>query len=80
MPRRARAADEVLRLAAALQQRSEHPLARAVLDAVRTRRTCRCPRAAGRAQALPGRGVRGARWTASVVLLGSRRLMRELRR
>ena len=56
MPRRARRRDEVLRLAAALQQSSEHPLARAVLDAGARTSACRCPQAHD-AQALPGRGL-----------------------
>jgi Cu+-exporting ATPase len=66
--------DGVLRLSAALQQSSEHPLARAVMAGVRTQ-----PMAVPQAlevQALPGRGLQG-RVNGQVVLLGSTRLMHE---
>ncbi|MBN8489819.1 MAG: copper-translocating P-type ATPase [Burkholderiales bacterium] len=66
--------EAVLRLSAALQQSSEHPLARAVTAAVRTQ-----PMAVPQAlevQALPGRGLQG-RVDGQIVLLGSTRLMRE---
>jgi Cu+-exporting ATPase len=66
--------DEVLRLAAALQQSSEHPLARAVMEAVRTRQVP-VPQALD-AKALPGRGLQ-ATVDGQVVLLGSTRLMHE---
>ena len=66
--------DEVLRLSAALQQTSEHPLARAVMDAVRTRQVP-VPQARD-AKALPGRGLQ-ATVGGQVVLLGSTRLMHE---
>jgi Cu+-exporting ATPase len=51
--------DEVLRLAAALQKSSSHPLAVAVMDQVRHERLP-VPEAHD-AQALPGRGVQGCR-------------------
>jgi Cu+-exporting ATPase len=67
--------DEVLRLAAALQGHSEHPLGRAVTERARADRL-EVP-AARDVQALPGRGLE-----ASVgderLLLGSSRLLREL--
>ena len=66
--------DEVLRLSAALQQTSEHPLARAVMDAVRTRQVP-VPQVRD-AKALPGRGLQ-ATVDGQVVLLGSTRLMHE---
>ncbi|MEO6745277.1 MAG: heavy metal translocating P-type ATPase [Caldimonas sp.] len=66
--------DELLRLAAALQQSSAHPLAIAVLDRVRAEGIVVPPVA--EAKALPGRGVEGRvagqRW-----LLGSSRLLGE---
>jgi Cu+-exporting ATPase len=68
------ARDELLRLAAALQKTSEHPLARAVLDRVRDDRLT-VPDARD-AQTLPGRGIQatvhGERLT-----LGSARLLRD---
>jgi Cu+-exporting ATPase len=66
--------DELLRLAAALQQGSEHPLALAVLDAARDRGPLPPP-AAG-VTALRGLGVEG-RVDGRRLLLGSGRLMRE---
>lgn len=66
--------DEVLRLSAALQQASEHPLARAVMDAVQARQVP-VPQALD-AKALPGRGLQ-ATVDGQVVLLGSTRLMHE---
>jgi Cu+-exporting ATPase len=68
-------ADAVLRLAAAVQQTSEHPLAQAVAQAAQERGIV--PPAASEAAALPGRGVR-ARVGATTVYLGNRRLMQEL--
>ena len=66
--------DELLALAASVQQGSEHPLAKAVLAAAEDR-TLATPQAQG-FDSLPGRGV-----TASVdgrtVLIGSPRLMQE---
>ncbi|HVT98121.1 MAG TPA: heavy metal translocating P-type ATPase [Acidobacteriaceae bacterium] len=49
--------DEVLSLAAALEQRSEHPLAHAILDAA-ARRSLKIP-AADEVRALPGKGIQG---------------------
>jgi P-type Cu+ transporter len=66
---------ELLALAAALQQGSEHPLARAVLDAQAARG--RLPTPAEGITALQGRGVEGYVEGRRVVL-GSARLMREL--
>lgn len=67
--------DEVLRLSAALQKTSEHPLARAVMEVVRAEHLL-VPDAQN-AKALPGRGlegsVRGQRMS-----LGSSRMLREL--
>ncbi|MCC6756672.1 MAG: copper-translocating P-type ATPase [Arenimonas sp.] len=67
-------ADAAMRIAAALQAGSEHPLARALLQAASERGA-----AAGRAeavQALPGRGLTG-RVDGRRYWLGSARLMRE---
>lgn len=68
-------ADEVLRMAAALQRTSNHPLARAVLDAV-AERQLDTP-TAEEAQALPGRGL-SARVNGTTWWLGSSRLLQEL--
>jgi Cu+-exporting ATPase len=66
--------DELLRLAGALQRGSEHPLARAVLDACAERGIdVPAPQAS---QALSGRGVR-ARVEGRELLLGNRRLLDE---
>jgi Cu+-exporting ATPase len=67
--------DAVLRLAAAVQQYSEHPLAKAVALAARERGIV--PPAASEAAAMPGRGVR-ARLGAATVYLGNRRLLQEI--
>ncbi|MDP2005956.1 MAG: heavy metal translocating P-type ATPase [Rubrivivax sp.] len=67
--------DEVLRLAAALQKSSGHPLAVAVIDQVRHERLP-VPEA-HEAQALPGRGVQGV-VRGQTLALGSTRLLREL--
>jgi Cu+-exporting ATPase len=67
--------DEVLRLAAALQKSSSHPLALAVMDQVRHERLP-VPEAHD-AQALPGRGVQGV-VRGQTLALGSTRLLREL--
>jgi len=67
--------DAVLELAGAVQQTSEHPLAKAVVQAARERGLVPAP--ASEAAALPGRGVR-ARVGAGVVYLGNRRLMQEI--
>ena len=66
---------EVLRLSAALQSTSEHPLARAVMDKVRAERIP-VP-VAQEATALAGRGIQ-ARVDGNMFMLGSTRLMREL--
>jgi Cu+-exporting ATPase len=70
-----RSREEVLRMAAALQRTSEHPLARAVMDAVRTERLS-VPDAQ-EAKALAGRGLQ-ATVGGHEVFLGSTRLLREL--
>ena len=67
--------DEVLSLAAALQQTSEHPLARAVMARVTADRLV-VPEAL-EARALPGRGLE-ARVHGEVLVLGSGRLLHEL--
>ncbi len=67
--------DEVLRLAAALQKSSSHPLAVAVMDQVRHERLP-VPEAHD-AQALPGRGVQGV-VRGQTLALGSTRMLREL--
>ncbi|MCW3476680.1 heavy metal translocating P-type ATPase [Limobrevibacterium gyesilva] len=67
------ARDEVLRLAAALQSGSEHPLARAVLHAAAA---LEWP-AAESARALPGRGIEAV-VDGRRLVLGSRRLLDEL--
>jgi Cu+-exporting ATPase len=65
----------VLGLAAAVQRTSEHPLAKAVLQAAGERGLAL--QQASEASALPGRGVR-ARVGAARVYLGNRRLMQEI--
>ena len=67
--------DEVLRWAAALQQASEHPLARAVLDAARDAGMNLPP--AQDTQALPGRGLK-AQVEGDALALGSGRLLQEM--
>ena len=69
------ARDEVLRLAAALQKASSHPLALAVMEQVRHEHL-RVPEA-HEAQVLPGRGVQGV-VRGHTLALGSTRLLREL--
>jgi Cu+-exporting ATPase len=66
--------DDVLRLAAALQKSSSHPLAAAVMDKVREERVP-VPEARD-AKALPGRGVEGV-VQGRTLALGSTRLIRE---
>jgi Cu+-exporting ATPase len=66
--------EELLRLAAAVEQGSEHPLASAVLAAAKARGLSWPP--AGAFESITGKGVR-ARVGASDVLLGSRALMAE---
>ncbi len=67
--------DELLRLAAALQQTSQHPLAQAVLDKAQARQMV-LPEAVD-ARALPGRGIEASVEGRSL-LLGSSRLLLEL--
>ena len=67
-------ADGLLRLAAALQQHSEHPLARAVLD--RARADGLAVPAASDTRALPGRGLQG-QVDGRPLALGSSRWLRE---
>ncbi len=66
---------DVLRLAAALQQGSEHPLARAVLQAAADE-GLPLPQSAVAVTALPGRGLQGV-VDGQTVLLGSSRLLHE---
>jgi len=66
----------MLELAAALQANSEHPLARAVIDARPAGSTA--PLVAGGLQAIAGRGI-GGTVGGRVLRLGSERLMQELR-
>ncbi len=67
--------DDVLSSSAALQQKSEHPLARAVIDKVRAEQLI-VPQA-NKSQALPGRGLQ-ATVRGQTLILGSSRLLREL--
>jgi Cd2+/Zn2+-exporting ATPase len=66
--------DRILALAAAVEQRSEHPLAAAVVE--RARRAGLSPPAADGARALPGRGAEG-RVDGARIVVGSPRLFRE---
>jgi len=66
-----------LRLAAALQAGSEHPLARAVL-AAEAQRDAQPPPVATQLRALPGRGIEGI-VDGRRLVLGSTRLMKELK-
>ena len=68
-------ADDLLRLAAAVQHGSEHPLARAVMAAA-TEKALVLPGASG-VKALPGMGVQ-AEVEGATYRLGSRRLMQSL--
>ncbi|MFK8397659.1 heavy metal translocating P-type ATPase [Pseudomonas sp. BGr12] len=67
---------EALALAGALQRGSEHPLARAVLDACADRSLN--PAAAEATQALTGRGIQG-RIDGRLLALGNRRMLDEAR-
>jgi Cu+-exporting ATPase len=67
--------DELLSLTAALQSGSEHPLAKAVMQAAAERGTAVPP--ARDVRALPGRGIEGE-VAGRRLKLGSRRLMQEL--
>jgi Cu+-exporting ATPase len=69
------AADEVLRLSAALQHASEHPLARAVCQLAEHKKLV--SQAALDVHALPGRGIEG-RVGDKTLTLGSSRLIREM--
>ncbi|HJV68282.1 heavy metal translocating P-type ATPase [Ideonella sp.] len=75
LPAPGEARDEVLRLAAALQQASEHPLARAVMDALNGARLS-APEARD-TKALPGRGLEAV-VHGRTLSLGSGRLLAEL--
>jgi Cu+-exporting ATPase len=75
VPAPGQARDDVLRLSAALQKTSEHPLAHAVLEKVRMERLT-VPEAQ-EAMALPGRGLE-ATVSGQRLTLGSSRLLREL--
>jgi Cu+-exporting ATPase len=66
---------DLLRLAAALQQGSQHPLARAVMEQAAAEGVS--PPAASDAKALPGRGVQAV-VESRTLYLGSSRLMQEL--
>ncbi len=66
---------DVLRLAAALQRGSEHPLAKAVLDAAQARGIAAA--LAQEVRALAGRGIRGS-INGETLHLGSSRLLEEL--
>jgi Cu+-exporting ATPase len=70
-----RSDEQALALAWAVQQYSDHPLARAVADAARAQGLALAPAQA--AEALPGRGVK-ASVDGAIVFLGNRRLMGEL--
>jgi Cu+-exporting ATPase len=70
-----RSDEQALALAWAVQQYSDHPLARAVADAARARGLALAPAQA--AEALPGRGVQ-ASVGGIAIRLGNRRLMGEL--
>jgi Cu+-exporting ATPase len=74
LPAAGQSRDDVLRFAASLQQTSDHPLARAVMEKVREGRLP-VPSATD-AQALPGRGLE-ARVEGHSIVLGSSRLLRE---
>jgi Cu+-exporting ATPase len=65
-----RSPDEVLRLAATAEQRSEHPLARVILDAAKSQQLALDD--AGEFQAHPGAGV-----SAGSILVGTARLLEE---
>jgi P-type Cu+ transporter len=67
---------EVLRMAVSLEQRSEHPLARAILKAAEERGIVAPP--AEEVRAIPGQGVQGL-LNGMRVAVGNAALMRELR-
>lgn len=68
-------AEDMLRLAAAVQQGSEHPLARAVINEAAIKKI-QIPKSVN-AKALPGRGMQ-AQAEGATLYLGSQRLMQEL--
>ena len=74
MPQSGRDESEVLRLAAAIETGSEHPLGEAIVRAA-AHRQLSLPKLSDFA-ALPGRGIRGTA-EGHAVLLGNRRLFRE---
>ncbi|MCC9078691.1 cadmium-translocating P-type ATPase [Litorilinea aerophila] len=67
--------EEVLRLAAAVEQQSSHPLAQAVVEAARSR-GLEIPNGEA-VENLPGRGIRG-HVQGEPVLVGSQRLLQEM--
>ncbi|HEX4064592.1 MAG TPA: heavy metal translocating P-type ATPase [Acidobacteriaceae bacterium] len=67
--------DEVLRLAAALEQRSEHPLAKAILSEAKERHIS--PPPAEDVRAIPGKGIQG-RVNGAQVAAGNAALMEDL--
>lgn len=67
--------EELLSLAAAVESRSEHPLARAIVEAAQ-RRGAREERAVETFEAIPGRGV-VAMVSGRSVIVGTERLLRE---
>ncbi|HTF60192.1 MAG TPA: heavy metal translocating P-type ATPase [Actinomycetes bacterium] len=69
--------DRLLRLAAAVEANSEHPLARAIVAAVRTQAVGELP-AAGEFRSMTGRGVQ-AQIEGATVAVGGPALLRELR-
>ena len=75
LPAAGQTRDDVLLLSAALQQTSEHPLARAVMDRVGAEHLI-VPQA-HESQALPGRGLQ-ASVRGQTLVIGSSRLLREL--
>jgi P-type Cu+ transporter len=67
---------EVIRLAASLEQGSEHPLAKAVIDAASANKIALAP--ASDIQSLTGRGIQG-KVDGQTVAVGNERLLSELR-
>ncbi len=66
---------QVLRLAAAVESRSEHPIARAIVQAAAERGLS--PEAPGQVTAIPGKGL-WADVAGSRVVLGNRAMLRDL--
>lgn len=71
---RAQAEDEILRLCASLEKKSEHPLAEAVVEAACAKKIV--PAEVESFEAIPGKGLRG-KVSGESLLLGNRRLMEE---